>query len=233
MTRIWIQVQSNKLCCNHQFFILLSTLLYRTSLVTIDVPMRKKKCVKTEEDFVPLPDPFPLPKHYPCDVEVALKRGKMTTRERQKFLTEVASAMLRYKRYPSSEDRYCVARSIVDKYPFLKSKDAKPYVSNYVADEWLSNMPSPYCTQDALVRSLINRFKGFNRKPKERKPKISNSSATLTSKPISPGITCSVINLLYLLVKMLSVMSAISKLCRLNLRKVIVTTGLWVRYAVS
>ena len=90
--------------------------------------MKKRKCIKTEEDYIPLPDPFPLPKHYPCEVEVALKRGKMSIWERRRFLSEVASAMLRYKRYPSSEDRYCVARSIVDKYPFLKSNDAKPYV---------------------------------------------------------------------------------------------------------
>lgn len=99
--------------------------------MTADISMKKKKIIKTEDDYIPLPDPFPLPKHYACDVEVALKRGKMSTTEKRRFLTEVASAMLRYKRYPSNEDRVCVARSIVEKYPFLKSSDAKPYVSSY------------------------------------------------------------------------------------------------------
>ena len=97
--------------------------------MTVDVPTKKRRCYKTEEDYIPLPDPFPLPKHYPCDVEIALKRRKMSSREKQRLFSEVASAMLRYKRYPSSDDRYCVARS---KYPFLKSADAKPYVSSQV-----------------------------------------------------------------------------------------------------
>ena len=85
--------------------------------------------MKSEEDSIPLPDPFPLPKHYACDIEEALTKGKMSTRERQRFISEVASAMLCHKKYPDHNDYVCVARSIVKKYPFLKASDAKPYVS--------------------------------------------------------------------------------------------------------
>ena len=94
-------------------------------------PARKmRKIVKTEDDCTPLPDPFPLPKHFPQDVEVALKRRKLSSSEKRRFISEVASAMLRFKRYPSREDYLCVSRAIVEKFPFFKSTDAKPYVSN-------------------------------------------------------------------------------------------------------
>ncbi len=43
------------------------------------------------------------------------------------------------------------------------------------------------------MRSLINRFTEFNRKPKERKSKIDNSSTTHATKQKSPGITRSVV----------------------------------------
>ena len=88
-----------------------------------DNPAKKRKIMKTEDDSTPLPDPFPLPKHFPQDVEVALKRKKLSSKEKQRFISEVASAMLRYKRYPSREDYLCVARSIVEKYRFFKSSD--------------------------------------------------------------------------------------------------------------
>ena len=97
---------------------------------TPDNPAKKRKILKTEDDSTPLPDPFPLPKYYPQDVEVALKRKKLSSREKQRFISEVASAMLRYKRYPSCEDYICVARSIVQKYPFFKLSGGKPYVSD-------------------------------------------------------------------------------------------------------
>ena len=89
--------------------------------MSIEVPTKKRKISKSDEDYIPLPDPFPLPKHYPYNVEIALKRGKMTVKEKRRFISEVASAMLCYKHYPTAEDNYCVARSIVGKYPFLKS----------------------------------------------------------------------------------------------------------------
>jgi len=80
-----------------------------------------KKIEKTEDDAVPLPDPFPLPRHYRADVEVALKTGKMTSETRSAFISAVASAMLRYKLYPTRDDYICVARTAIGKYLFLRS----------------------------------------------------------------------------------------------------------------
>jgi len=92
------------------------------------VTKRVKKIEKTEDDAIPLPDPFPLPKHYRSDVEVALKSKKMTTETRSCFILAVASAMLRYKRYPSRDDYVCVARAVLSQYPFLKSPTGTPHV---------------------------------------------------------------------------------------------------------
>ena len=64
---------------------------------------KKSKLVKTEDNAIPLPDPFPLLKHYCADVEVALANGKMTS----SFLSAVAASMLVFKRYPTREDYMC------------------------------------------------------------------------------------------------------------------------------
>ena len=100
-----------------------------SEIVCVDVLGKKRKMVKTEDDSMPLPHPFPLPKHYTQDIESALRRKNMSTKEKQRFISDVASAMLRFKRYPTHDDYLCVARSVVLKYPFIKTSDAKPYVS--------------------------------------------------------------------------------------------------------
>ena len=88
-----------------------------------------KAICKTEQDSVPLPDPFDLPKHYRPDVEVALKSGKMTIDTTKAFLSTVAAAMFAYKRYPTADDYSNVARVVIHHYPFMKSPTGKPYVS--------------------------------------------------------------------------------------------------------
>ena len=90
---------------------------------------KAQKIKKTEEDTVPLPDPFPLPKNFRSDVEVALGIGKMTSETRTSFLSAVASAMLRFKRYPTRDDYTNVARTIISKYSFFKSPTGIPHVS--------------------------------------------------------------------------------------------------------
>ena len=90
-----------------------------------------KKPTKTEDDKVPLPDPFILPKNYTPDVVSALKLGKMTLQTNKAFLSAVASSMFESKLYPSTDDYNNVARSIIAKYPFMKSPTGKPYVSSY------------------------------------------------------------------------------------------------------
>lgn len=91
--------------------------------------VKRLKIVKDEDDSVPLPDPFPLPKHYPHDIQCALNVKKMSIKDKQRFVSEIASAMLRFKRYPTRDDYLCVAKTVLDKYPFLKTSDKKPYVS--------------------------------------------------------------------------------------------------------
>ena len=89
---------------------------------------KRPKVIKTEDVATPLPDPFLLPKYYRSDVEIALKNGKMTKETTSSFLSAVASAMLVYKRYTTKEDYICVARTILQKYPFMSSPVGAPYV---------------------------------------------------------------------------------------------------------
>ena len=95
---------------------------------------KKLKVRKTSDDAVPLPDPFPLPKHYRIDVETALARGKMTKETMSAFLSAVAGAMLVYKHYPTRDDYVCVARTVVQKYSFMSSPVGTPYVSNKIVN---------------------------------------------------------------------------------------------------
>ena len=88
-----------------------------------------KSVVKTAEDSIPLPDPFILPKNFRPDVTAALQSGKMTHETDRAFLSAVASSMFSYKRYPTADDYINVARTIIAKYPFMKSPTGKPYVS--------------------------------------------------------------------------------------------------------
>ena len=85
--------------------------------------------MKSEDHSIPPPDPFPLPKNYPHQLESVLATGKLSSKQKQAFVSEVASSMLRYKRYPSRDDYICVARSVINKYPFFKTKGGNPYVS--------------------------------------------------------------------------------------------------------
>ncbi len=88
------------------------------------------KFIKTEDDKVPLPDPFELPRNYRPDVVQALESKKMTLGTTSSFLSAIAGSMFTYKRYPTNEDYVNVARVIVQKYPFMKSPTGKPYVSS-------------------------------------------------------------------------------------------------------
>ncbi len=89
----------------------------------------RKRSLKTEDDDIPLPDPFPIPKNYRMDVDISLKSGKMNRQTKSAFFSSIASAILQYKKYPTKEDYVCVGRTIIVKYPFLKSPAGSPYVS--------------------------------------------------------------------------------------------------------
>ena len=59
---------------------------------------------KCEDKEVLLPDPFPLPKHFFSNVELALSSQNMTKETNRAFLSAVASAMLVYKRCPTRQE---------------------------------------------------------------------------------------------------------------------------------
>ena len=101
------------------------------SAIVSETPTRKRpRIVKSEDDRTPLPNPFPLPKHYRSDVELALASGKMTFDTTAAFLSSIAAAMLVFKRYPTPDDYTCVGRSIIAKYPFFSSPAGTPYVNH-------------------------------------------------------------------------------------------------------
>ena len=85
--------------------------------------------MKEEDDAIPLPNRFPLPNHYHSEVETVLKVSNVS---RQAFIARIASLMLNYKRYPSSEDYANVGQAIIMKYPFLKSPVGSPAVYFYL-----------------------------------------------------------------------------------------------------
>ena len=89
---------------------------------------KRRRVVKDSDDYVPLPDPYPLPKHFQADVEMSLNEGKMTRDTNRKFISAIASSILAYKKYPSSEDYINVGRTVLKKYPFLRSPQGTPQV---------------------------------------------------------------------------------------------------------
>ena len=56
-----------------------------TSKVVGDPSKRRKSVEKSEEDAVPLPEPFPLPKHYSVEVENGLKYKTLSDHARKAF----------------------------------------------------------------------------------------------------------------------------------------------------
>uniref|UniRef100_A0A1X7TXL7 Uncharacterized protein n=1 Tax=Amphimedon queenslandica TaxID=400682 RepID=A0A1X7TXL7_AMPQE len=132
----------------------------------------KKKVHKVEEDMIPLPDPFPLPKHHKSDVEVALKQHKMSSTTRRQFISDVASTILGYKRYPTKEDYTNVARTIISTQPFLRAP------------------PGAGTPLGVIVEELKSHFKEFRRS--SNPSPCSSSDNTTTSRPRkNPGITYS------------------------------------------
>ena len=52
----------------------------------------------------------------------------MSSNEKQRFISDIASAMLCYKVYLSGDDYSNVARTVIKKYPFMKCSDTRPHV---------------------------------------------------------------------------------------------------------
>ena len=75
----------------------------------------------------PLPNPFPLPQHFPSAVEAGLRAENWGIIS--KYLSCVASSMLCYKHYPTREEYTQVAVEIIRKHGWMKSKLGPPTVS--------------------------------------------------------------------------------------------------------
>lgn len=114
---------------------------------------------RSEDDAIPLPSPFNLPKHYRSDVEMGLEIGKMTKETMSSFLSSVAAAMLVHKRYPTKDDYVCVARSVIEKYTFMSSPTGTPYVcclflvlfrAEGVLCKSFAYLPSGYCLLSSI-----------------------------------------------------------------------------------
>ena len=58
-----------------------------------------KKKLKTQ-----LPTPFELPLNYPAIVMTDLAENRLSGKARTKFIASVASAIFKYKNYPTSEE---------------------------------------------------------------------------------------------------------------------------------
>ena len=160
----------------------------KTSIVSSKYCLKSlpKSVVKSPEDNVPLPDPFTLPKNYRPDVASALSTGKMTMETTRAFLSTVASAMFTYKRYPTNDDYSNVARTIITKYPFMKSPTGKPYVSPFHVLYTMLNVVLH--AQGAIIVGLKNRFKERRRTKKPRPPKESDEALLKADKKKGPAI---------------------------------------------
>ena len=77
----------------------------------------------------PLPIPFELPYNYPPIVMADLTRNKLCGMARSKFISSVASAVFKYKCYPTAEEYSHIGSQIIKKYPFLKSSSGSGHVS--------------------------------------------------------------------------------------------------------
>ena len=74
-------------------------------------PTKKYKKANKRDSAIPLPEPFPLQKHYGATIEEALAKKEMTNKTTRAFLSSIAAAILVYKHYPTRSDYEMVAKT--------------------------------------------------------------------------------------------------------------------------
>ena len=142
-----------------------SSLDANTSDVSLFDSSNSKKRIKVEKcsnDSIPLPNPFPLPKHFHCDVEVALETKQLTKETRSQFFSAVASSMLAYKCYPTAEDYRNVSVSICDKNKYMKSPAGSPNVRLYIYNVTIITITISGCNYSIPYEP----FQGFQKREK-------------------------------------------------------------------
>ena len=93
------------------------------------------------------------------------------------FLSDIPSAMLQYKQYPSRQDYISVACTVIKAYSFLKGTSGRPYVSFVV---FFGSLVTVFVLffQDVIVQGSVNRYKEFRQG--KSKPKRTNQSLSST-----------------------------------------------------
>lgn len=69
----------------------------------------------------PLPIPFDLPYNYPPVVMSDLAKNRLSGKARTKFISSVASAIFKYKNYPTDDEYNHIGSQIIKKFPFVKA----------------------------------------------------------------------------------------------------------------
>ncbi len=115
-----------------------------------------KRFTKTEDDCVPLPDPFPLPKNYRSDVASGLESRALNMEGKKNFFSAIAASMFTYKNYPTRYDYQNVATAIVNKYPFLKVEDGGSSIVSYTFFTFHSLLRLYTCRMPYLKPSEID-----------------------------------------------------------------------------
>ena len=93
------------------------------SPIVIIKTTRQKRDGKVEDH---LPNPFPLPQYFPATVEVGLQNESIGIIS--KFATCIASLILCFKQYPTTQEFTGVAQQVIEKYPWMKARLGPPTV---------------------------------------------------------------------------------------------------------
>jgi len=73
-----------------------------------------------------LPNPFQLPQHFLATVEVGLPNESIGIIS--KFATCIASSILYFEQYPTTQEFTEVAQQVIEKYPWMKARLGPPMV---------------------------------------------------------------------------------------------------------
>lgn len=114
----------NVSACKH-LFVLTESSSYSPSTGTPAITVKMEK--RTRDQEVPLPNPYPLPQHFPAVVEAGIVAENPQIVP--KFLSCLASSMLCYKQYPTRDEYVQVAQQVIDKYKWMLAKLGPPTVS--------------------------------------------------------------------------------------------------------
>lgn len=80
-----------------------------------------------------VPSPFPIPTFRQSTMK-SLEKGLLTTPDRRYIVQTIATVLMTYVQRPSLDCCNDVAKSVIDKYPFLKDTVGEGQVSTWGTD---------------------------------------------------------------------------------------------------